>query len=107
MNEETLTKIANLMEENNVSYRDIERETGIKKSTLQRYIAQGSGKIHLEDIEKLAVVLHTTSAYLMGWDDKKEPTPEDDQLLLDLFHKVPEDKREIVLAMIKAAIKGK
>lgn len=35
---------------------------------------------------------------------KKETISEQDQDILDLFHKVPEEKREFVLSMIRVAI---
>ena len=37
-------------------------------------------------------------------DDVNSNKKEDDQEILDLFHKVPEDKREFVLSMIRSAV---
>lgn len=34
----------------------------------------------------------------------KETVTEEDQKVLDLFHKVPKEKRELVLSMIRAAL---
>ena len=34
----------------------------------------------------------------------KETVSNEDQRVLDLFHKVPKEKRELVLSMIRAAI---
>ena len=45
----------------------------------------------------------------MGWDEKKD-SPSDPELtegekiLLDLFRRVPEDKQQLVLQMIRAAL---
>ena len=45
----------------------------------------------------------------MGWDEKKDsPTElqlsEGEKVLLDLFNRVPEDKQELVLQMIRVAL---
>lgn len=52
------------------SYPELERMTGIPKSTLQRYFTGETEKIPLSSIEKLAKAFEVDPAYLMGW---KEP----------------------------------
>ena len=38
------------------------------------------------------------------WDIEKEKTLQEDQEVLDLFHKVPHEKRELLLSMIQAVV---
>jgi transcriptional regulator with XRE-family HTH domain len=94
---------------NSLTLLEIEQRTGIKKSSMQRYVSGETGKIPMAAIEKLANLFGVSGAYLMGWDEKKE-SPSEPQLtegekvLLDLFRRVPEDKQQMVLQMIRAAL---
>ena len=45
----------------------------------------------------------------MGWDEKKDSPSElqlteGEEMLLDLFNRVPKDKQQLVLQMIRAAL---
>ena len=101
-------RIKSEMQRNSMTLLEIERRTGIKKSSMQRYITGETGKIPMSTIEKLANLFGVTGAYLMGWDEKKD-SPSEPQLtegekvLLDLFNRVPEDQQQLVLQMIRAA----
>ena len=103
-------RIRSLIEQSKKSYLELEKITGIKKSSLQRYASGATTKIPLEVIEKLSVAFNVSQEYLMGWDDeKKSPTDglklsDGEMALLDLFRRVPEDKQTIVLQMIRAAL---
>ena len=81
------------------------------KSTINK-IELGINDIPQRQIVKFAEVLGTTPAHLMGWiteEQKNPPSDESDlnegeKILLDLFRRVPEDKRELVLQMIRLAL---
>ena len=78
------------------------------KSTINK-IELGINDIPQSKIAKFAEVLGTTPADLMGWDENKSSPDkleltEGERMLLDLFNRVPEDKQEIVLQMIRAAL---
>ena len=107
-------RIKFLIERSGLSYQELEKTTGIKKSSLQRYATGATAKIPLNVIEKLSKAFNVSQEYLMGWteDIKKvennspeEPTlSEGEKMLLDLFRRVPEDKQELVLQMIRVAL---
>ena len=102
-------RIRALVEKSKLSYQELEKLTGIKKSSLQRYASGATTKIPLDVIEKLSKAFNVSQEYLMGWDEKKdspgEPTlTEGEKMLLDLFNRVPEDKQQMVLQMIRAAL---
>ena len=104
-------RIKLLVEESGKSYQELEKITGIKKSSLQRYASGATAKIPLDVIEKLSKAFNVSQEYLMGWsEDGKENSPaepkltEGEQILIDLFRRVPEDKRQMVLQMIRAAL---
>ena len=79
------------------------------KSTINK-IELGINDIPQSKIAKFAEVLGTTPADLMGWEETNKSSPdklqltEGERMLLDLFNRVPEDKQEIVLHMIRAAL---
>ena len=79
------------------------------KSTINK-IELGINDIPQSKIAKFAEVLGTTPADLMGWEELNKSSPdkleltEGEKLLLDLFNRVPEDKQELVLQMIRAAL---
>lgn len=103
-------RIKALVERSDLSYQEIEKLTGIKKSSLQRYASGATTKIPLDVIEKLSVAFNVSQEYLMGWDEKKippsEPTlTEGEKLMLELFRKIPADKQPVALEMLRAALK--
>lgn len=79
------------------------------KSTINK-IELGINDIPQSKIVKFAEVLGTTPAQLMGWEEEEKTPPEEpkltegEQILLDLFNRVPKDKQELVLQMIRAAL---
>jgi transcriptional regulator with XRE-family HTH domain len=95
-------RIKALVEKSELSYQELEKMTGIKKSSLQRYASGATTKIPLDVIEKLSVAFNVSQEYLMGWDEKKD-SPSEQQLTegekkwLQLFRDLPEDRRESAL----------
>jgi transcriptional regulator with XRE-family HTH domain len=51
---------------------DIAAELGVSRSTVFRYENGYIEKVPVSILEKLAVILHTTPAYLMGWTDDSQ-----------------------------------
>ena len=97
-------RIKALIEKSEMSYQELEKLTGIKKSSLQRYATGATTKIPLDVIEKLSIAFHVSQEYLMGWDDKKESPSkpvltEGEKLLLDIFRQIPEDQQRVFLDM--------
>lgn len=72
---ERAARIQKLVAESGKTYQELEKVTGIKKSSLQRYASGVTGKIPLTAIEKLAAAFSVSEAYLM-WGEEK---PEDKQ----------------------------
>ena len=103
-------RIKALIDNSGMSYQELEKATGIKKSSLQRYASGVTTKIPLDVIEKLSVTFHVSQEYLMGWDEKKNSSDErelteGERQMLDLFKPVPEDQQALVMDMIRAALK--
>ena len=102
-------RIRSLIEQSGKSYQELEKLTGIKKSSLQRYASGFTTKIPLDVIEKLSIAFNVSQEYILGWEEK-EVSPSEPQLtegertMLELFRLVPEDKQQLVLQMIRVAL---
>ena len=97
-----------------VKQADLCRLTKIPKSALSQYIS-GAYDPKQDRIYLIANALNVSEAWLMGLDvpmerQVKKASPEEPKLtegeamLLDLFRRVPEDKQELVLQMIRVAL---
>lgn len=85
----------------------------IPKSSLSLYLS-GAYEPKQDRVYAMARVLGVSEAWLMGYDvpmdGEKSAIADNDsltgneQLLLDLFRKVPEEKQQMVLQMIKVAL---
>ncbi len=65
-------RIKLLIEESGKSYQELEKITGIKKSSLQRYATGETAKIPLDVIEKLSKTFNVDVDYLFGISDIKK-----------------------------------
>ena len=97
-------RIKSEMQRNSLTLLEIEQRTGIKKSSMQRYVSGETGKIPMSAIEKLATLFGVSGAYLMGWDgDEKDPSEPQltgvDKELWELLKRIPEDKKKMFLQL--------
>lgn len=69
---ERAARIQKLIAQSGKTYQELEKDTGIKKSSLQRYASGVTGKIPLTAIEKLATAFSVSEAYLMWGEEKTE-----------------------------------
>lgn len=61
-------RIKKRRQELGLSYQDLANETGLSKSTLQRYETGAISNIPLSKLSVLAKALQTTPAYIIGMD---------------------------------------
>lgn len=105
-------RIKSLIEQSQRSYQELEKITGIKKSSLQRYASGVTTKIPLDVIEKLSVAFGVSQEYLMGWSESEKKLPpneetltEGEKLMLELFRKIPEDRQAEALDLLRVALR--
>jgi transcriptional regulator with XRE-family HTH domain len=103
-------RIKALIEESGKSYQELEKITGIKKSSLQRYASGVTTKIPLDVIEKLSIAFNVSQEYLMGWDEKENSPSElqlteGEEMVLELFRKIPIDRQPEALDLLRVALK--
>lgn len=94
------------------SQRDLAEKMGYNHSTITR-IETGKIDIPQSRILQFAEVLNTDIAYLMDWEEETEkPTVKDDELsenikkLVEFAKSVPEDKVDLVLAVMKSIVEA-
>lgn len=91
---------------------ELSRLSGINEGAISQY-RKGAYKATQENLEKLALTLGVSIAWLMGADvpmHKEKSSPElseEEKELLELFRGLPEDKQKMVLEMLKAALSTK
>ena len=108
----TSQRLKEAMAAANMKQADLARATGLSKGGISNYV-MGRYEPKSDIISKLAKALNCSEMWLMGYDVPKErqkETPdkskltEGEKLLLDLFNQVPDDKQQLVLQMIRAAL---
>lgn len=104
-------RIKALVDGSGLSYQDLEKLTGVSKSSLQRYASGVTTKIPFDVIEKLANAFNVSQRYLLGWEDedtKKESSPDEpkltegEELMLEVFRLIPEEQQRAFLEMGRA-----
>ena len=92
------------------SQKEMAEYLGVAQSTFNEW-ANGKKYPRIDKIEKLANYFGILKSDLIEEKDTKEntsaePKPNtDEQVLLDLFRRVPEDQQQLVLQMIRAALR--
>lgn len=91
---------------------EVAKRIGTTRQAIYKYENGIVTNIPLDKLELIANGLGCSSAWLMGWTEKQNGQSIDDNKLsdadkkiLELFHKVPLDKREAVIQMIEVALK--
>lgn len=92
------------------SQRDLAEKMGYNHSTITR-IETGKIDIPQSRIVQFSEVMGVTTAYLMGWENEKDPTVEGGvsekrQALIDFAKSVPEDKAEMLLRVMKSVLEN-
>ena len=101
-------KFAYLCEKKGMSCSAVIIENGLSSGNLKNW---KNGRIPKPDIlQKIANYFNVSVDYLLGEEDKEKKTTDYDGLsdgekeLLELFNRVPESQRQMVLQMIRVAL---
>lgn len=97
----------------NMKQVELIQKTGLDKGAVSCYLS-GKYEPKADAINKMAAVLNVSDMWLMGYDVpmERETTPpesitltEGESMLLELFRLVPEESQQMVLDMIKIALR--
>ena len=112
-NEKCSTRLAKALAIRGMKQSELCEKTKIPKSAISQYLS-GLFEPKQDRLYIIAQALSVDPVWLMGFDvpmeKKKETSPseptltEGEQVLLDLFNRVPEDQQQLVLQMIRAAL---
>lgn len=114
MDSELSRKIKELRLSRNMTLEQVATIVGVGKSTVRKWETGMIANMKRDKIALLAQALGTTPAYLMGWkeEQKHDVSPnepkltEGEQMLLDLFRRIPEDAQKMYLEVLRAALKN-
>lgn len=67
------------IEKSGLSYPELEKLTGIPKSSLQRYATGATKKIPIDYMEKMADALNIDAKYLTFGENEEKPAPTEDE----------------------------
>lgn len=95
-----------------MTLEEVSKQVGVSRQTLSRYETGVIGNIPSDKIEALAKALHSTPAYIMGWDgepkkEEKPPTPEEQereakkQRLIAILDELSEQELDFLLAQLR------
>jgi transcriptional regulator with XRE-family HTH domain len=110
------TRISLALKIRNMKQSELCRLTGIPKSAMSQYVS-GAFEPKQDRIYLLSQALNVSEAWLMGYDvpmerEKFSPSNEEnltegEKVLLELFRQIPEEQQDLVLQMIRVALKTK
>lgn len=95
-----------------MTLEEVSKQVGVSRQTLSRYETGVIGNIPSDKIEALAKALHSTPAYIMGWDGEpikkeKPPTPEEQereakkQQLIAILDELSEQELDFLFAQLQ------
>ena len=108
MTEGMAQRIKELRKEKGLTLEQVADIVGVGKSTVRKWETGMIANMKRDKISNLAKALDTTPAYLMGWNEnetQEQPSPdkqeltEGERLILELYDRLPEDKKKILIEM--------
>lgn len=85
-----------------MTLEQVANEVGVGKSTVRKWETGMIANMRRDKIASLARALHTTPAYLMGWEKEERPEPKKDsdlEEIMDIFNSLNPDNRAKLLEL--------
>ena len=116
-------KIKELRQARGMTLEQVAEIVGVGKSTVRKWETGMIANMRRDKIQSLATALGTTPAYLMGWKEETTVAPvhlqpfgesapqppaltEGEEMLLDLFKRLPEGEQKMYLEVLRARLKN-
>lgn len=107
-------RIKQLRLEKDLTQAQLGEIVGLQKQAIWKYENGNVTNMKRSTIKTLADYFNVSPSYLMGYTDKRKEAPEKtyslsegEELLLELFRAIPDDKKQMVIEMLKAALQIK
>lgn len=96
-------------ERKDMTLDEVAKQCKTTRQTIYKYENEIVTNIPYDKIVLLSEALGVSPSYLFGWEESKNSPgkpqlTEGEMVLLDLFRRVPEDKQQLVLQMIRVAL---
>ena len=101
---ELKTIIANKRNELGLTLEDVAKICNVSISTVKRWESGEIVDIKRDKVVKLAQAMHTTPAYIMGWEDEdktKEEIDRENQEILDAYNRASPEIRAAIQRILK------
>ena len=98
---EVIKRLKECIEQSGYTYEQLEKKTGISRSSLQRYANGITSKIPIDAVQTIAEALGVRAEYILGWDDTPPTTEETIIKLLKAQYALNEQDIKFVLDYIK------
>ena len=97
-------------ERRDMTLDEVAQRCNTTKQTIFKYENEIVTNIPYDKIVLLSNALDVSPSYLFGWEEKENSPSErtlteGEELMLQLFRKIPEDKQAAALEMLRAALK--
>lgn len=96
---EVIDRLKCAIETAGLSYVELEKKTGIAKSSLQRYVSGTTKKIPIDAINAIAFATNIPSTWIMGYD--KDNCPNQNMEIISLLSELSDDDRREAINYIK------
>ena len=104
-------RIRTARERKNMTLDEVAKRCNTTKQTIFKYENEIVTNIPYDKIVLLSNALDVSPSYLFGWDEKKNSPREQatltegEQLMLELFRRIPEDRQPEALELLRVALK--
>ena len=97
-------------ERKDMTLEEVATRCNTTKQTIFKYENEIVTNIPYDKIVLLSNALEVSPSYLFGWDEKKDSPSKTsltkgEEIMLELFRKIPEDKQAAALEMLRVALK--
>lgn len=105
-------RIRSAREQKQMTLDEVAKHCKTTRQTIYKYENDIVTNIPYDKVLLLSECLNVTPAYIFGWKEENKISPakpelsEGEKILLDLFNRVPEDQQQLVLQMIRAALRS-
>ena len=83
-----ILRLKECIEKSGLTYMELEKKTGIAKSSIQRYANGSTKKIPIDAIQAIAKAVDVPATYIMGWEQNVTPLSSDNVFMRPLYNSV-------------------
>lgn len=102
-----ISRLKESVEKSGYSYVELEKRTGIAKSSIQRYVSGTTKKIPIDAVQAISKAVGVSAEYVLGWEDSNRyisPTITDDVVLFPVIGEIAAGYDEIAVENWNGAI---